>query len=484
MMEVGSAVSVAAAPNAGSRRDAGSFRDPSGFVYVEDGVLYRQVNVAYQPDYDLLIGSGLAAHLIERQMMVPFEEVPLGASSSPSAYKRLAPERVPFISYPYEWCFSQLRDAALLTLRLQAKAIGYGMSLKDASAFNIQFLRGKPVLIDTLSFERYVEGTPWVAYRQFCQHFLAPLALMAFCDVRLNQLAKVFIDGVPLDLAASLLPKRTWLRPALAMHLHVHARAQKKHSDAGRASNQATPAAKSTVSRTALLAMLESLAGAIRKLEYTPEGTEWADYYANTNYSDASLDDKARLVAEMVEHVVPQTVWDLGANTGRFSRIASQRGVPTVAFDIDPAAVERNYRQTAAAGETTLLPLVLDLSNPSPSLGWASEERRSIAARGPVDLVMALALIHHLAIGNNVPLPEVARFLARVARSLIIEFVPKPDSQVQRLLATREDVFDEYTDAHFRAAFEQHFIVERVVAIPNTVRTLYLMRLRNDGASE
>jgi ribosomal protein L11 methylase PrmA len=253
---------------------------------------------------------------------------------------------------------------------------------------------------------------------------------------------------------------------------------QKKHSAAA-ASPERAQTASASLSTSSLTNIIESLAGIIRKLEYKAEGTEWADYYAHTNYTDAALEQKTTLVRQMIERVSPSAVWDLGANTGYFSRLASRAGIPTVAFDMDPAAVERNYHAVKAEGEANLLPLIMDLTNPSPNLGWAGEERRSIVARGPVDLAMALALIHHLAIGNNVPLADIARFLARVGRHVIIEFVPKEDSQVHRLLATRPDVFPEYTELHFREAFGRLFSIEQATPIPNTRRTLYLMRLRS-----
>ena len=457
------------------RRDGGSFRDPSGFVFVESGVLYRQVNACYRDHYDLLVSSGLAAALIERRLMVRYEEAP-SRNLDAAAYKILRPERIPFISYPYEWCFGQLRHAALLTLKVQAHALKHDMSLKDASAYNVQFVDAKPILIDTLSFERYVDGQPWVAYRQFCQHFLAPLALMTYGDVRLGQLSRIFIDGVPLDVASRLLPWKTRLKPSLSMHLHVHARMQAKHRDAGAAS----PSRRQPVlTRSALVNLIENLAGVIRDFRYTPAGTEWADYYSSTNYSDAALGMKETVVSRMIDRVRPGTVWDLGANTGRFSRLASRTGATTIAFDVDPAAVERNYRQCVESGETGLLPLVLDLTNPSPNLGWATEERQSLESRGPADLLLALALVHHLAIGNNVPLPKVAEFLARLGRHAIIEFVPKADSQVQRLLATRVDVFEHYSEAGFVEAFERLFVIEQLEPIPGTCRTLYLLRRRD-----
>ena len=190
----------------------GSFRDPNGFVFVSEGTLYRQVNKSYQRHYDLLYSSGLYEALVSRHLLIAHDECDYLPHGNDQIYKVLRPLPVPFVSYPYEWCFSQLKDAALVTLDLQKRALAHNMVLKDASAYNIQFLDGKPLLIDTLSFETYEEGRAWVAYRQFCQHFLAPLVLMSQKDIRLSQLLRVYIDGIPLDLAASLLPKRTYLQ--------------------------------------------------------------------------------------------------------------------------------------------------------------------------------------------------------------------------------------------------------------------------------
>ena len=324
------------------------------------------------------------------------------------AYKVLRPERVPFVSYPFEWCFSQLKDAARLTLDVQERALARGMSLKDASAYNVQFQRGRPILIDTLSFETYVEGTPWAAYRQFCQHFLAPLLLMSRRDVRLSQLFRVFIDGVPLDLASSLLPRRSWLNPTALMHVHLHAKAQSKYSGAGAASK----AKSARISSQSLRMLIDSLRRAIAGMRWTPAATEWGEYYTDTNYTDEAAAEKTRLVSAFHDRVAPRTLWDLGANIGRFSRLASTRGIDTTAFDLDAAAVEKNYRDVVATGNRHELPLVLDLTNPSPAFGWAGRERHSLTERGPADLVQALAVIHHLAISNNVPLSRVAEYLA------------------------------------------------------------------------
>ena len=452
---------------------AGSFRDPSGFLFEQDGVLYRQVNRVYADDYDLLMSSGLYEDLVAAGLLVRHEEADTALARSADAVRVLRPERVPFISYPYEWCFSALKDAALTTLAIQKKAYDHGMVLKDASAYNIQFLRGKPVFIDTLSFEKYREGDPWIAYRQFCQHFLGPLALMSRRDVRLGQLLRIHLDGIPLDLVSELLPTRTKFRPSLLMHLHLHAKSQKRWE--GETSIEGK---RRKIGRMGFQGIIASLESAVRKLAWRPGGTEWAEYYDETNYTDAAMEEKARLVGEYLHLAAPAQVWDLGANTGRFSRIAADEGVDTLAFDIDPAAVEKNYLDCRSRKETHILPLVLDLTNPTPGVGWENRERLSLLQRGPTDTALALALIHHIAISNNVPLSRVAQFFADVCRTLIIEFVPKSDSQVRRLLATRADIFGDYHVEGFEAAFAECFTVERSTAIAGTERRLYLMKRR------
>src|ERR1051326_2629765 len=213
--------------------DPGSFRDPSGFVFRRENTLFRQVQIGYREEYDLLMASGLYQALVDAGLLIAHTEEDVNSSLTEGAYRVLRPEPIPFISYPYEWCFSQLYDAALATLQIQKEALRFGMSLKDASAYNIQFRAGKPVMIDTLSFERYKEGRPWPAYRQFCQHFLAPLALMSRTDIRLRQMLRTNIDGIPLDLASRLLPRSTWLQAGLLTHIHLHGAAQQRYGEQG-----------------------------------------------------------------------------------------------------------------------------------------------------------------------------------------------------------------------------------------------------------
>jgi hypothetical protein len=462
----------------GDRAIAGSFRDPSGHVFRREGQILRRVNHHYAPHFDRLIGSGLYETLAARSLLVPHEEQS-AVPGHEDAYRILAPQAIPFISYPFEWAFTQLKSAALATLRIQRLAIERGLTLKDASAYNIQFVGAAPLLIDTLSFEIWNEGTPWIAYRQFCQQFLGPLALMSCTDVRLGTLSRLYIDGPPLDLIATLLPARTKLRPSLLVHLHLHAGAQSRHGEQALAS--ATP---KTFTKRSMLGLLDHLESAVTALSYRPSGTVWADYYSRTNYTDAAMDEKRRLVQRMIDAVRPAVAWDLGANTGAFSRLAAASGAYTVAIDGDPAAVEQAVLAGQQASDRSMLPLVMDLTNPTGPMGWAHEERSSLAERGPADLVLALGLVHHLTIANHVPFAMTAAYLARVARTLIIEFVPRTDSQVQSMLSRMPETFStEYTAEAFEAAFAGRFDIVETADIAGSERRLYRMRRRCGAAA-
>ena len=469
-----------------TKRLSNSFRDPSGFLFFDNDTLFRSVSRLYHQNYDHLIQSGLYNKLVADDLLIPHKEVYHPAENRDNIYKIIQPVIVPFISYPYEWCFSQLKDAALALIRIQKQALDRNMILKDASAYNLQFYKGKPILIDTLSFEIYKENQPWVAYRQFCQHFLASLSLMASRDIRLGQIMRIYIDGMPLDLVSGLLPISTWFKSTLLTHIHLHTKAQKRYeqtkkNNEGKCGSvpHCLPTSAFKVTKHSLTALIHHLESAITDMQLQPSGTGWSNYYEDTNYSPAAMKHKKRLVETYLNESNPRTVWDLGANTGVFSRIATAKDIDTIAFDVDPAAVEKNYRQMRANKETKILPLCQDLTNPSPSIGWANEERLSLIERGPADTVLALALIHHLAISNNVPFSHIAAFLSQICRFLIIEFVPKNDSQVQRLLCSREDIFYHYDQNHFEASLGDHFSTHKREQIMDTQRILYLMEKRN-----
>ncbi|RYG68437.1 SAM-dependent methyltransferase, partial [bacterium] len=375
--------------------------------------MLRQVNPSFATHLDLLKSSGI----LDSGLTLPVEWLGPEAGATPEAIETMRPEPLEFVSHPYEWSFGMLKDAALLTLDLALAARERNLVLKDASAYNVQFQGGAPVHIDSLSFETIVPGEPWVAYGQFCRHFLAPLALMARVDPDLLGLLRIHLDGIPLPLAASLLPGTSKFNAGLAVHLHAHARASGARAEADPGSG---PKRAATLSETGHRALLDSLRKTVEGLTWTPEGTTWADYTGDNNYEGESYAAKKSLVGEMLDVVKADATgigvcWDLGANTGDFSRLAAERGFRTLSLDLDPGAVERNYRAVRERGETRLLPLLQDFSNPSPDLGWAQSERQGLLARADADAILALALIHHLRIGGLVPLTRVAELFADLA---------------------------------------------------------------------
>lgn len=455
-------------------RVGGSFRDPDGFLFKRNGVLLRQVQHSYADDWRLLHDSGLLRALQSASLLVAHEEESPAMGADAEAFRVIRPTRIPFVSYPYEWTPGQLRSAALLTLRVQRLALAHGMTLKDASAYNVQFFGHRACFIDTLSFTRHHEGAPWAAYRQFCQHFLAPLALMHFVDPRLRDLLRSHLDGIPLDFASRLLPRSTWLRPPLLLHLHLHAQGIRRH--AGRSA----PAAVSQrgVSRDGLEGILGHLESAVTPWGDPAGPTEWGDYESEHTYSAAGQQLKEATIEAWARAATPRLAFDLGANAGHYSQRLADTGAYAVAIDGDLGATARLVGRIGAAAREDILPLWLDLANPSPAHGWAHGERASLAARGPADLVLALALVHHLAIGNNVPWPGIAAMLADLGTLAIVEWVPKDDPQAQRLLVSRQDIFTDYSEAAFVRGFETRFTIEERVAIPDGARVLYRMRRR------
>lgn len=462
------------------QKEHSSFRDRNGFVFYFNDLVYRVVHVSYKQQYDFFLSSGLYNLLVKDCLLIPHEELSLDRWATviskteieKGIYKILQPEKIPYISYPYEWCFQQLKDAALLTLDIQLKALEYNMTLKDASAFNVQFRNGKPVFIDTLSFDHYKEGEPWIAYRQFCCHFLAPLAVMSYVSTDLRRLSELFIDGIPLSLASSLLPFKTKLRAFYLLHLHYHANIEKKYSGDAEAYGKV----KRQLSKTKLIAVIRYLISGIQSMKLPAKKTEWTNYYNEFSYSDSAIKNKKQIVREWASVLAPKITWDLGCNTGMFSELAQAFSEQVISFDSDHNAIEQFYAVVKEKAYKNILPLVLDLNNPSAAIGWANRERRSSSERGKADLILALALIHHLSIGNNVPLPHLAEFMSRHTEWLIIEFVPKSDRQAQRLLVTREDIFTDYNQENFESDFENFFTIQKKQPIIETERTLYLMQ--------
>ncbi|MEW6654238.1 MAG: SAM-dependent methyltransferase [Bacteroidota bacterium] len=466
-------------------------RDPSGFIFKHNGVIYRAINYSYQKDYEHLIQSGLYEKVVSEDLLIRHTETALENSfdtgnAFDSCYKIIKPVEVEFLSYPYEWSFEQLKDAAITTLLLQKHALDYNMSLKDASAYNIQFLDCKPILIDTLSFEIYKEGSPWIAYKQFCQHFLAPLLLMKYKDVRFHRVTGGFTDGVPLDLANSLLPLRCKLNLKIFLHISLHSKAQKRFT------NKKIDLQKNRFPKKAFYGLVEHLMSLVKNLElgYTKskklsdKNSHWLKYYEEGILNTDYLNRKIRLITNILEKEKFLTLWDLGSNIGMISKIAVEKNIRVVCFDLDPLVINEIYLDCKTRGESNVLPLIMDLVNPSSSSGWMLSERSSFMERTLPDMVMALALIHHLAIANNIPLASLAEFFSKISKKLLIEFVPKNDPNVKLLLRNREDIFTQYDQINFEKEFEKYFRILSCEQIETSDpkssagRVLYLMEIK------
>lgn len=441
---------------------AGSFRDPAGHVFTDDGEFYREVTASGREDYGVFLQSGLAVELIRNGLLVPFEEVGRTDESAVLHLRKLS-----WISYPYEWCFGQLRDAALLTLEVLRISLRHGMILKDASAYNVAFVGAMPIFIDHGSFTVYREGKPWQGYRQFVMHFLGPLLLLRRDD-RFRPLLRSNLDGLDIDFVSKNLPWTGRLRLPELLHVHLHAFFQRKYADSHDAAAPRVP----QVGKNQLLWMIGQLYEFIRSLKAPRVETEWGDYYNDTNYSAAAFSAKKAMVGDFLVAVKPERTIDLGANRGEFTTVAARGSRETIAVDIDPAAIGTFYAALRAGKNGAIHPMIQDLNNPSPGLGLFNAERLSFFERAKAGAVLALALAHHLRVGGNWPLDRIGELFARIAPDALVEFVPREDSQFQRLLRSRPDIYGDWTLPNLIDSLKKHYRKVESTPIPESGRIL------------
>lgn len=448
----------------GYSRHPASFKDPSGFIFQSSSIHYRQVNKCYAPHYNQLMQSGLYHELVKKNMLLPHTEIKENWLDDEEWYLTLMPEQIPFWSYPYEWCFEQLKDAALLTLAIAISSLEYGMSLKDATPYNIQFHKGKPVFIDTLSFERYDETQPWIAYRQFCENFLYPLWLAHLYKLDCHPLMSAYPEGIPAPAVARLFPATCRLHLSAWLHVYLPAKMSQ-------ASVQRKPISR--FSKKKLLNILSHLHALISKFN-NHANTTWHHYYRDS-VNETYIREKEKIVLEMLKHVQGNQLLDLGANDGYFSRLAAGQNFSVLAVDNDEQCINNLYRKIQTEADSRILPLCFDVTNPPAASGFANQERSSFNERIKADAVLALALVHHLHIGKNIPLSYLADYFNRLAPYLIIEFVPKEDEKVQCLLQYKKDIYSAYSKEMFEKLFGKHFSIRSAHGIPGTQRSLYLM---------
>jgi hypothetical protein len=445
-----------------------SYRDPSGFLFYINGILYRQVNQVFKKDFDQFINGGLYQHLVDANILVPHQTINENLTASDEWYQTLQPEVILFISYPYEWCFNMLKDAALLTLRAAKEAMRFGMMLKDASAYNVQWYKGRMIFIDTLSFEIYDEQKPWIAYRQFCEHFFAPLALMHYLKASLQNLFLAHPDGVTLPLTKKLLPFKSKFHLHTYLHLHLHSRIAK--------GSQGKKETTGAFSKQKMTNLLQSLEDGIKTFSFSEPTGVWSGYYKEAGQRENYIDVKKQLVLQWINELPAKTVFDAGANEGEFSLLLKDKAEFIISADSDHFSINQFYNRIKQEAITNIHPLLIDLSSPSPALGMNSNERSSFVDRCKVDLVIALALVHHLAIGKNIPFDSISEMFHNLGNYLLIEFVPKEDEKVRQMLQHKKDIYSNYSEENFITAFAKRFSLLQKTRIGDSQRTLYLFK--------
>ncbi len=454
--------------------EPGSFRDPDTRVYWHDGAVLRYLSARALVDWEQLAASEFFQRLTAEHRIVSTERVsdPETLPSSDGKWAAvLKHERVPMVSYPYEWPFSMLRDAALLQLDVTLAALDEGMTLKDATPFNVQWVGPRPTFIDIGSFTAYRDGEPWVGYRQFCQLFLFPLMLQAYKNLPFQGWLRGSLDGIDAEHCRSVLSARDYLRPGVLKHVYLQAKAQARYEDAARdikADLRAAGFGAKLITHN--VASLRRLVGQLR---WKPARSTWSNYQHEHTYDTGDLERKTAFVRQVVTSRHWRTVWDLGCNTGTYSRLVSERADYVLALDADHLVIDRLFRALKEEGTTNVLPLVFDIANPSPGLGWRCRERGALAERGSPDLIICLALIHHLVIGRNIPLADLIEWLSGFGAELVIEFVSREDSMVQRLLHNRGDQAFDYSPAIMEASLARHFRDVTKQTLASGRRTLY-----------
>ncbi|MFC3502314.1 class I SAM-dependent methyltransferase [Micromonospora krabiensis] len=462
----------------GVRPEPGSFRDPANRVFHLGDEVLRGLDARAAEDWRALSGADFFTALLAEGKVCGTEAVDPARVPGAQAWATvLRHERIPFVSHPYEWSFGMLRDAALRHLEILQAAIPAGFTTKDGSAYNLQWRGTEPVFIDVGSFEPLRDGEPWAGYRQFCQTMLYPLLLTAHLGVHFQPWLRSRVDGIEADQLRPLFRGVRRLLPGVPTHVHLHGAMQSRNAAATTTDVRAQLRAAG-YSRELALATVRGIEKLVRRLDRTPTPTHWADYQRTCGYTAQDRAGKERFVtAALTDGPRPRLVLDLGANDGRYSRLAAAHADQVVAVEQDPAVVDTLYRELRADGERRILPLVMDLADPSPGGGWRGVERASFTDRAGADVVLALAVVHHLAIGRNVPLPEVVGWLASLCAPgarIVVEFVHPEDPMARRLLANKPDgLFPDYR----RAEFERHLATRARIAhreeLPSGTRTLY-----------
>ena len=464
-------------PARGAAVDGGSYRDRSSKVFYHDGAVLRALDAGAAANWARLSATRFFADFTGRGQLIPTarrEPIPASLPAGGDWAAVLEHERVPFVSYPYEWSFGMLRDAAFLHLQLLAAALEEGMVLKDSSAYNLQWIGTRPVFIDIPSFEPLAAGETWIGYRQFCMMFLYPLMLQAYRGAPFQPWLRGAIDGIEPEEMAALLGRCALWRRGVLTHVFMHARLQRKESLQRQDARENLR--RAGFSAELIKANVKGLRRLVARLRWKPAASTWAGYGESHSYAPGDQRTKVAFVRQAAARRHWPLAWDLGGNTGAFSRIVAEHADTVVLMDGDALAVEYAYQRLREENLTRILPLHVNLSDPSPGRGWRGAERKSLSERGRPDLVLALALVHHLVIGANIPLSQVVDWLAVSGAAVVVEFVTREDEMVQQMLRNREDQFSDYDLAAFEALLPSRFSVVERALLKDGRRVIYFLQ--------
>jgi len=465
------------------RFEPGSFRDPDTRVFFHDGKVFRCLSARALADWTRLEGTRFFGRFTEQGQLIPTRQVVdrTGLPDLAPAWAAvLEHARLPVVSYPYEWSFGMLKDAALLQIDLTLAALDEEMTLKDATPFNIQWIGSRPTFIDLGSFTAYEPGEPWAGYRQFCETYLYHLFLQAYRNVPFQPWLRGRLDGITAEECRAWLSARDYLRSGVLTHVHLQARAQARYEDADRDVRAELRAAGfgAALIRNNLIGLRRTVA----HLRWASGGSTWSGYERSQPYTRADLERKTGFVRRVLSTRRWSRVWDIGCNTGVYSRLAAEHAEYVLALDSDHLVIDRLYAALRAESRATILPLVADVADPSPGLGWRGMERRPLTDRDAPDLILCLALMHHVVIGRNVPLADFVEWLAGFDADIVIEVVDRGDPMVEGLLRHRRDQAIEYSGAAAAALLARHFDVVTRDPEQNGTRTLYHCRPNRHAA--
>ncbi|MEZ5169435.1 MAG: class I SAM-dependent methyltransferase [Acidimicrobiia bacterium] len=459
------------------RAEPSSFRDPANAVFYADGRVLRGLDSKASAEWEVVHATKFFRRALADGRVVGTRKaddaVVAGLGPDTRWTTVLEHDRIPFVSYPYEWSFSMLRDAAILHLELLSEALEEDVTMKDGYAYNVQWQGTAPTFIDTPSFEPAGTGGPWIGYRQFCQTFLFPMMLQAHKGVSFQPFLRGQVNGLTPTQMRDLMSFRDNFRRGVFKNVYLHAVLESRYSDK---STQDTikKAKKSGFNTEVQKAVIRKLLKLSTKLKWKKANSTWSDYLGICSYSDADADAKKAFVAKAAGSRRRALGWDLGCNEGTYTRIAAEHCDYVVGVDGDDLVIDHLYRSLREDGTTNILPLVMDLTDPSPGIGWRNRERRPFTERAKPDFVMTLALLHHLAIAANIPLTDVVDWLHSFDAEMIVEFVDRPDPMAQRLLANKPpEIHADYDLEHFEKIFTAAFDVREREELPGGTRVMY-----------